>query len=66
MEKIYQDLININKDKQFLSVHLVNFPLINLNYINLNLEQKLDLAKRIVSLVYSLRKKKNLQLLRMF
>jgi len=62
MEKIYQDLININKDKQFLSVHLVNFPLINLNYINLNLEQKLDLAKRIVSLVYSLRKKKNIKI----
>ncbi len=43
------------------SVHLEDFPEVNDNYINKNLEQQMDYAQRISSLVLSLRKKEKIR-----
>jgi len=58
MDRLYLDL---TQGKEFESVHLAPFPPINRDAINAALEQEIDLAQRITSMVLSLRKKEKIR-----
>ena len=60
MDQMYQDLTSMNSDK-IDSVHLDFFPEVNKDVINKDLEQRIDLAQRITSLVLSLRQKEQIK-----
>ncbi len=53
---LYQNLNNSTKKEAHQSVHLADFPVANEEAINKDLEQRMDYAQRISSLVLSLRK----------
>ena len=55
MDRLYCDLV-INKKNKKLSVHLDSFPKVNLQFIDRELEKKINLARNITSLALSLRK----------
>ncbi|UOB19150.1 isoleucine--tRNA ligase [Abyssalbus ytuae] len=57
MDSLYKDLIAATKKEQFESVHLADFPVYNAEYVNKELESKMEKAQIISSLVLSLRKK---------
>ena len=53
---------NLNdKTVEVDSVHLSNYPKINDNYVDLNLEKRMEMAQKISSMVLSVRKKENLK-----
>ena len=56
-ERIYQDLNSVTKRKDALSVHLCDFPIANKEHIDSDLEERMQLAQKISSMVLSLRKK---------
>lgn len=58
-EEIYQNLNNVTKLENFGSVHLVNYP--KPSYQELDLEEKMDVAQRVVFLSRSMRAKHNLK-----
>ncbi len=43
------------------SVHLTNYPKVNVELINLRLEKRMELAQKISSMILSIRKKENLR-----
>ncbi|MCP3659842.1 MAG: isoleucine--tRNA ligase [Bacteroidetes bacterium] len=55
-EKLYLDLNSITKIDKYESIHLSDFPNIENEKINLELEERMKLAQIISSLVHSLRK----------
>ena len=57
MDKLYQDLNAVTGLEKAESIHLTDFPKSNSNNIDEELEDKMDLAQNISSLVHSLRKK---------
>ena len=59
-DKLYGDLTALFSNKES-SVHLCSFPTENLNYIDVDLEEKMSLAQRICSLVLGLRKKEKIK-----
>jgi isoleucyl-tRNA synthetase len=61
MEKLFTDLNSVTERYAEESVHLVNFPVFNALLIDKNLEQKMDLAQKISSMVLSLRRKVNIK-----
>lgn len=61
MDRLYLDLNRVSKKNTLTSVHLSNFPEINVNHIDLELESQMDLAQRITSLVLGLRKKEKIR-----
>ncbi len=60
-DKLFRDLNNATGKEQFASVHLTNFPTVNLLWINPELEEQMEYAQRISSLVLSIRKKENIK-----
>ncbi|MDX2188319.1 MAG: class I tRNA ligase family protein, partial [Bacteroidota bacterium] len=56
-DEIYRNL-HVGKNT---SVHLVNFPISDSSKINSELEERMDLAQKITSLVHSIRKNHNLR-----
>ncbi|MFM7594549.1 MAG: isoleucine--tRNA ligase, partial [Flavobacteriales bacterium] len=58
MDRLYLDL---TQGKEAESVHLASFPSIDKAAINPALEQEIDLAQRITSMVLSLRKKEKIR-----
>jgi isoleucyl-tRNA synthetase len=56
-EQIYQDLNEVTKIEEQISIHLSDIPTENLELINKNLELGMEQAQKISSLVHSLRKK---------
>lgn len=58
MENLYKDL---TKNEKKISVHLEDFPECNLDFINLDLERKMQQAQKITSMVLSLRKKQKIK-----
>ncbi|HVW96603.1 MAG TPA: isoleucine--tRNA ligase [Mucilaginibacter sp.] len=56
-EKLYTDLNNITKKESFESVHLAFFPEYHAELVNTALEERMQMAQDISSLVLSLRKK---------
>ena len=57
MDRLYQDLVQNNST----SVHLTDFPIVNLGNINLSLEDQINKARTITSLALSLRKKEQIR-----
>lgn len=57
---LYKNLNDTTQKENFESVHLTYFPEADLSAIDKDLEQKMDYAKRISSLVLSIRKKEGL------
>jgi len=60
-DRLYQDLNQITNKETFESVHLSNFPRFNPEYLDEDLQERMSLGKKISSMVFSLRKKKNLK-----
>ncbi|MBU2493729.1 MAG: isoleucine--tRNA ligase [Bacteroidetes bacterium] len=58
-EEIYQNLNSATKKETYESVHLAEFP--KAGYVDLELEDKMDIAQRVVYLTRSIRAKSNLK-----
>lgn len=57
MDKLYCDLNSITGKENFESVHLADFPTANENFIDLALEERMQMAQTISSMILSLRRK---------
>ncbi len=60
-EQLYRDLNNVTGRNKAESVHLTDFPVANMSFIDKALEQRMEMAQLISSLVLSLRKKANIR-----
>ena len=60
-DRLYQDLNGITKKEIVSSVHLAYYPKVNTPYIDSELEQKMQRAQKITSLVLSLRKREKIK-----
>ena len=60
-EQLYRDLNNVTGRNKAESVHLTDFPEANKTYIDKALEERMEAAQLISSLVLSLRKKANIR-----
>ncbi|HOH84522.1 MAG TPA: isoleucine--tRNA ligase, partial [Bacteroidales bacterium] len=60
-EKLFLDLNNVTGKLQFPSVHLAEFPVADNKLVDKDLEERMELAQKISSMVLSLRKKHNLR-----
>jgi isoleucyl-tRNA synthetase len=58
---LYQNLNNATQKEDHSSIHLADFPAVNEAAIDKALEQRMDYAQRISSLVLSLRKKEKIR-----
>ena len=56
---LYQNLNDISGDVN--SVHLTNYPKVNLSIIDISLEKRMEMAQKISSMILSIRKKENLR-----
>jgi isoleucyl-tRNA synthetase len=60
-EQLYRDLNNVTGRNNAESVHLTDFPEANKTYIDKALEERMEMAQLVSSLVLSLRKKANIR-----
>ena len=60
-DQLFSDLNNCSKKDRNESVHLANFPEVNEELIDKNLEERMQLAQEISSMALSLRKKVNIK-----
>jgi isoleucyl-tRNA synthetase len=60
-DKLYTDLSKISGRGNAVSVHLSDFPVANEKYIDADLEQRMEIAQKISSMVLSLRKKEQIK-----
>tara|TARA_B100001057_G_scaffold496031_1_gene596443 strand:- start:818 stop:4222 length:3405 start_codon:yes stop_codon:yes gene_type:complete len=60
-DRLYQDLNSINQQETTSSVHLAYYPKSNNSFINPALEEKMQRAQKITSLVLSLRKREKIK-----
>ncbi|HLU84923.1 MAG TPA: isoleucine--tRNA ligase, partial [Vicingaceae bacterium] len=60
-DKLYTDLTSISGKGNTTSVHLSDFPTVNENAIDTDLEQRMDIAQQVSSMVLSLRKKEQIK-----
>ncbi len=61
MDRLYLDLNAATKKESFESVHLANFPVFDESYVDKSLENKMESAQTISSLVLSLRAKEKIK-----
>jgi isoleucyl-tRNA synthetase len=61
MDKIFNDLNSVTKINSEDSVHLVSFPPYKVQLIDKDLEQQMDIAQKISSMVLALRRKVNIK-----
>ncbi|MEP3837215.1 MAG: isoleucine--tRNA ligase [Algibacter sp.] len=61
MDRLYLDLNAATKKEDFESVHLANFPVFDETYVDKSLENKMESAQIISSLVLSLRAKEKIK-----
>ena len=61
MERLFCDLNKVSGRHADISVHLSNFPVANENTIDKNLEERMELAQKISSMILSIRKKENIK-----
>jgi isoleucyl-tRNA synthetase len=61
MERLFVDLNSVSVKQSFDSVHLTDFPKANEALIDKDLEERMELAQKISSMVLSLRKKTNIR-----
>ncbi|HSZ71591.1 MAG TPA: isoleucine--tRNA ligase [Cytophagaceae bacterium] len=60
-EKLFRDLNEVTGKSTSSSVHLSLFPVSNAAFIDIELEERMNLAQRISSLIHSLRKASNIK-----
>ncbi|MDY0142153.1 MAG: isoleucine--tRNA ligase [Bacteroidales bacterium] len=61
MDKLYRDLNNVTGKENYESVHLSYFPEINETFIDKMLEERMQMAQTISSMILSLRRKVSLK-----
>jgi isoleucyl-tRNA synthetase len=61
MERLFTDLNGVTNRAQSDSVHLTDFPSADESVIDLDLEERMELAQKISSMVLSLRKRSNIR-----
>lgn len=61
MDRLYLDLNAVTKKETSESVHLADFPVFDQTFIDKDLEQKMEMAQTISSLVLSLRAKEKIK-----
>ncbi len=61
MDQLFTDLNSVSKKHAVESVHLADFPQVDSTLINTDLEDQMDIAQRISSLVLALRKKEKIR-----
>lgn len=61
MDRLFLDLNNVTQLEKVESIHLSNFPEVHENLIDKPLEERMQLAQQICSMVLSLRKKSNIR-----
>ncbi len=60
-DHLFRDLNNITKKREKKSVHLADFPIYDATRVDKNLEERMELAQKISSMVLALRKKVNIR-----
>ncbi|MBI3501871.1 MAG: isoleucine--tRNA ligase [Bacteroidetes bacterium] len=60
-EKLFKDLNDVTKKQNAESVHLSLFPVVDEKKIDKPLEERMDLAQKISSMILSIRKKENIR-----
>jgi len=60
-DRLFRDLNKVSNRYKFESVHLTDFPVADESLIDKELEDRMELAQKISSMVLSLRKKNNLR-----
>lgn len=61
MDRLFLDLNNVTQLEKVESIHLSDFPLVHEQLIDKPLEERMQLAQQICSMVLSLRKKSNIR-----
>ena len=61
MDNLFLDLNTVTSKNKATSVHLTDFPVANHQFVDKDLEERMQLAQKISSMVLSLRKKHNLR-----
>ena len=61
MDKLYRDLISVTEKESFSSVHLAHFPQADESLIDKSLEERMEMAQNISSMILSLRRKVSLK-----
>ncbi len=61
MDRLFTDLNSVTNRDKFESIHLSEFPVCNEKVIDKNLEERMELAQKISSMVLSIRKKENIR-----
>ena len=60
-DNLYRDLNTITGKRKAISVHLADFPLYDQRTVDKSLEERMEIAQKISSMVLSLRKKVNIR-----
>lgn len=60
-DKLFKDLNSVSKRHNADSVHLSDFPIVQDAFIDRDLEERMELAQQISSMVLSIRKKENIR-----
>ena len=60
-DQLFNDLNQVSKRESQRSVHLTNFPVVDENAIDKDLEERMSIAQKVSSMVLSLRKKENIK-----
>lgn len=61
-ERIFLDLNSVTKKEKYESIHLSNFPTFNINLIDVELENAMSLVRKVISMIFSIRKKNNIKI----
>ncbi|MDR1951200.1 MAG: isoleucine--tRNA ligase, partial [Bacteroidales bacterium] len=61
MDKLFLDLNSVTQKEKVISIHLSDFPKVDETMIDKQLEERMQLAQQICSMVLSLRKKMNIR-----
>jgi isoleucyl-tRNA synthetase len=61
MDRLFTDLNSITGKNKSASIHLSNFPEVNSSQIDIALEERMELAQKVSSMVLSIRKKENIR-----
>ncbi|MGZ4053296.1 MAG: isoleucine--tRNA ligase [Bacteroidia bacterium] len=61
MDRLYSDLNSVTGRDKAVSIHLSDFPVSDTFLIDKNLEERMELAQKISSMVLSIRKKENIR-----
>jgi isoleucyl-tRNA synthetase len=61
MDRLYQDLNNVSGNEEAESVHLADFGKLDESQIDVDLEERMEIAQKLSSMVLSLRKKESIK-----